>query len=75
MSELDPPKYNQHVIDDNDHWSMVSADIDEGLELLRDMVTLWLTIRGYGITKVWMEDYKIAVSITANGKKKKKHTD
>ena len=65
----------QQVIDNCDvqfHWDMLSVDIPEEhncLELLRHVVTLWLTIRGYSITKAWMEDYKSAVCTTTKGKK------
>ena len=51
---------------------MLSVDIPEErncLELLRHVVTLWLTIRGFSITKAWMEDYKSAVCTTTKGKK------
>ena len=40
-------------------WSVVSSDISEGsdsVELLTHIVSLWLTIRGYAISKSWMED-------------------
>jgi len=43
------------------HWYILAIDITnekEGLELLRHITELWLTIRGYSISKSWMEDYK-----------------
>ena len=48
------------------YWSMMSVDIQEeehNSELLRHIVQLWLTIRGFSISKAWMEDYKCAVKI------------
>ena len=41
----------------------------DSLELLQQMVSLWLTIRGFSITKTWVEDYK-QKSITTTRKKK-----
>ena len=43
------------------HWYIVALDIkneEEGLELLKHMTELWLTIRGYSICKTWMDLYK-----------------
>ena len=40
---------------------MLSQDIerpDDSLLLLTDIVTLWVTIRGYSIVAAWMEVYK-----------------
>lgn len=39
------------------HWSMLSANIEDEVsdELLRDVVALWLTIRGFSITGAWTE--------------------
>ena len=53
-------------------WSTLSSDIQDehhSNELLRDIVTLWLTIRGFSISKSWMEDYKRVLCIT-NAKKR-----
>ena len=64
-----------HVVSDYDvqfHWSMLSVDIPDSKdssELLRHIIELWLTIRGYGISKAWMEDYKSIVNISIKGKK------
>ena len=43
------------------YWTLLSQDIerpDESLLLLTDIVTLWVTIRGYSIVAAWMEVYK-----------------
>ena len=43
------------------YWTMLSADIDgeeESVELLRDIVELWLIICGFSIAGQWMEIYK-----------------
>ena len=64
-----------HVLSDCDvrfHWSMLSVDVPDdkdGLELLRHIVELWLTIRGFGISKAWIEDYKCLSHTTTKGKK------
>ena len=42
-------------------WSMLSVDIEEeqdALELLRTIIQLWITIRGFAMTSTWMESYK-----------------
>ena len=52
----------------------MGLDIDddgESTELLTHIVSLWLTIRGFSLSKTWMEDYKAA---TATNTKKKKRT-
>lgn len=52
-------------------WSIVSYDIDNeqhSSELLKEIVALWLTIRGYSISRVWIEEYKTALKAT-NAKK------
>ena len=68
-------KIVDHVIGDCDvqfYWSLLSVDIrddKDSLELLRRVVELWLTIRGYSMSKMWMENYKCAVNTTTKGKK------
>ena len=44
------------------YWSMLSIDVEEehNSELLQHIVQLWLTIRGFSISKAWMENYKCA---------------
>ena len=50
-----------HVLSDCDvqfHWCILSVDIPNDkdcLELLRHLMKLWLTIRGFGMSKEWME--------------------
>ncbi len=41
---------------------------EDALQLLKNIVELWLTIRGLAISKSWMEDYKRA---TQDSTKKK----
>ena len=54
------------VLSNNDvqfYWSMLSVNIEEeehNSELLWHIVQLWLMIRGFSISKAWMEDYKCA---------------
>ena len=68
-------KIVDHVIGDCDvqfYWSLLSVDIrddKDSLELLRRVVELWLTIRGYSMSKMWMENYKCTVNTTTKGKK------
>ena len=40
----------------------------DAIELLQEIVTLWVTVRGYAITAAWMETYKAATekAITKN---------
>ena len=43
------------------HWSMVSVDItieEHALQILREIIGLWVTIRGFSIAGAWLEDYK-----------------
>ena len=41
-------------------WTIISQCInsDDAIELLREIVTLWVTVRGFSITAMWMEVYK-----------------
>ena len=42
------------------HWDILSVDLDDKLakEVLQDIVTLWLNIRGFSLTGSWMERRK-----------------
>ncbi len=43
------------------YWSMVSIDIDDEVvsrDLLLEIITYWLTIRGFSVAREWMEMYK-----------------
>ena len=43
------------------YWIMLSTDIQDeqtSQDLLREIVELWLTIRGFSIAREWMEMYK-----------------
>ena len=75
-SEEDKAAIITCVVNDCDvqyRWGVLADNIigeeRESLELLEHIVSLWLTIRGFSITKTWMEDYK-QISMT-NTKKKK----
>ena len=53
-------------------WNLLSLDIDNDDDcqaLLKEVVGLWVTIRGYAMTSFWMEQYKVA---TREEVKKKK---
>ena len=62
------------IIEDEDvqfYWSMFAVNIEseESSELLRAIVQLWVTIRGFATTSAWMEDYKRASQKTTKAKK------
>ena len=65
----------EFVTSDSDvqfHWSIVSIDIEEekhSSEVLKDIVQLWLSIRGFSISRAWMEGYKTTVCVTTKKKK------
>ena len=43
------------------HWTLLSQEIDDPEDaeiLLKDLISLWVTVRGYSITALWMETYK-----------------
>ena len=43
------------------HWTLISQCIDseeEAIELLKEIVTLWVTVRRFSITATWMEIFK-----------------
>ena len=43
------------------YWTMLSVDIsneERAIKLLREIVTLWITIRGFSIAGEWLEKYK-----------------
>ena len=49
------------------NWTLLSQCIDaecDALELLQEIVTLWVTVRGFAITATWMETYKAATKKT-----------
>ena len=44
------------------YWSMLSEEIEEEKHseaLLEEIISLWVTIRGFSLTASWMEEYKI----------------
>ena len=43
------------------NWTLISQCInseEEAIELLENIVTLWVTTRGFAITAMWMEIYR-----------------
>ena len=52
------------IVDHDDvqwHWTLISQCIDSeehAVELLQEIVFLWVTIRGFSLTATWMELYK-----------------
>ena len=52
-------------------WVLLSCDIteeDDAVYLLKEVIGLWLTIRGFSIAASWMEDYKKKVAATRKTK-------
>ena len=55
----------QPYIEDEDvqfHWALVSADIhleDHSQQLLSEVISLWVTIRGFSLAASWMEELQI----------------
>ena len=59
------------------YWSMLSIDIDTELNaalLLKEIVELWLTIRGYSIAGQWLEIYKTNKVLTTKKSKSLRKT-
>ena len=57
---LEEIKENEDVLF---YWSMLSIDIyspEDADELLKAVIKLWVTIRGYSLTAAWFEEYKKA---------------
>ena len=53
------------------YWSMLSIDIhspEDADELLKSVIQLWVTIRGYSLTAAWFEEYKKAHHSTSKKK-------
>ncbi len=50
--------------------SMLSMDLDEDecKEILKDVVTLWLNIRGFSATGSWVEQHKKIAGATMKSK-------
>ena len=59
--------------DDDVHflWLLLSCDItdeDDVICLLKEIIGLWLTIRGFYIATSWMEEYKMKTATTQKTK-------
>ena len=53
-------------------WAMLSCDItneEAAQQLLKELVGLWLTIRGFSIAAVWIEQYKTTSSTNTSKKR------
>lgn len=52
------------------HWSILTIDLEEqeSTELLNDILTLWLTIRGFSISGAWIEQHKKISGETSKSK-------
>ena len=53
------------------HWELISDIPDEvtSLALLKEVIDLWFTIRGFSIAKRLFEIYKVASKMNGKGKK------
>lgn len=71
------------VLEDDDvlfHWSIVSGDWEEeeAEQLLKQIVNLYVTIRGFAFAKAWVEQYKSSTKTSlqkSKGLRKKINTD
>ena len=64
----------QNIASDFDvdfHWCLIAVDIKEedAAELLQIVIESWLTMRGFALTSMWLEEYK---RVTAKNLKKEK---
>jgi len=52
-------------------WYIISADWqdDSSAYLLKSIVDMWITIRGFSLTGAWMERYKVANKMTTQKSK------
>ncbi len=53
------------------YWSLISQDINEeetSLELLHEIINLWVTVRGFSLASTWLEVYKRAAKTTVSKK-------
>ena len=53
------------------HWCMLSVDIDDEYtqELLQEVISKWVHIRGFAMASSWLEDYKMASGKTVKKSK------
>ena len=73
--EEDTTEIVKTICDDEDvlfYWTLTGVDLDEegSKELLKHIVQLWLTIRGFSLSKEWMEQYKALVKATQKNLRK-----
>ena len=60
----------EKILNDDDiqwEWCLLSQDIDssdESAEVLKDIVKLWVTVRGFSIAASWLEAYKKQEKLT-----------
>ena len=47
----------------------MDEDEDINQELLQQIIHLWINIRGFSLSKAWMENYKVATTATTRKKK------
>ena len=43
------------------YWTMLSVDIvdeNHAIQLLKEVIGLWISVRGFSIAGVWLEEYK-----------------
>lgn len=53
-------------------WALLSCDIshdENAIKLLRELIELWLTIRGFAVASSWLEQYKIKSKMNVSKKK------
>ena len=50
------------------YWAMLSVDIEDeshAIKLLKEIIGLWVTMRGFSIAGCWLEQYKQATKTNA----------
>ena len=67
-TQQDKEEIIEEIVSDDDiqfYWSMISVDLDDhvGQQLLKQIIQLWLTIRGFSTAGAFVEQYKQATKI------------
>ena len=64
MSDYDKRETIVHAVAENEgvqfYWTMLSIDIEseeQAVKLLKEIIGLWVTIRGFSIAGTWIEQY------------------
>ncbi len=58
-------------------WSMLAVDIpekDASAELLKNLIDMWVTIRGFAVVSNWLEQYNVAQKQSVKKSKRLRET-